>query len=114
MTTYLGTVDHGARCFRCLRPDHVDVYDEHVARVDFDALAARLADTQAGAGLLSRQSKAYEARLAEREAQIKRWQDSSGCVGTFCKADILLDRNRELAARLQEPTNVRAAAEALL
>lgn len=40
--------------------------------------------------------ESLRSRLAEREAQIKRWQDSSGCVGTFCKADILLDRNREL------------------
>ena len=46
MTKYLGTIEHNARCFSCLRPDHVDVYDEHVARVDYDALAARLAEAE--------------------------------------------------------------------
>lgn len=37
-----------------------------------EALSARLADTQAGAELLSRQSKAYEARLAEAERLLTR------------------------------------------
>ena len=44
MTKYLGTIEHNARCFSCLRPDHVDVYDEHVARVDYDALDQQLAE----------------------------------------------------------------------
>jgi hypothetical protein len=39
-------------------------------RKERDALAARLADMQAGAALLSRQSEAYEALLAEAETLI--------------------------------------------
>lgn len=30
--------------FRCLRPDHVDVYDEHVLASDYDALKAENAE----------------------------------------------------------------------
>jgi hypothetical protein len=45
MNKYLGKID-GAQCFHCLRPDHTDVYDEHVLYADHAALAARLAEAE--------------------------------------------------------------------
>jgi hypothetical protein len=57
MNKYLGTVD-GVLNFYCLRPDHIDVYDEHVLRSAYDALAARLTNRTA-------ELVAVQARLAE-------------------------------------------------
>jgi Zn finger protein HypA/HybF involved in hydrogenase expression len=46
MNKHLGTVD-GVLNFYCLRPDHIDVYDEHVLRSAYDNLAAQLANRTA-------------------------------------------------------------------
>jgi len=51
----------------------------------------------------------YLEHLAQRHAEeldalrakVGEWQSSAGCVGTFCKADILLARNEELRAEVE-------------
>lgn len=44
MSIYLGKTALGASLFRCVRPEHISVHDEHVLASDYFALAARLAE----------------------------------------------------------------------
>jgi chromosome segregation ATPase len=38
----------------------------------------------------------HKEQIAALRESIARWQNSAGCIGTFCKADLLLERNAKL------------------